>query len=139
MATKEDWLFRAEHMRLTAKFLEKRADVLREEAKDFLVQAARAQMMADKIEVDPNIEANANLVLWCVHVIGSDDVYAAESHVSAISRADELNRSIWSRPRPEGSEDICCFAYADVWPWTPEGHAKSLDKYQQEIASKKDR
>lgn len=27
------------------------------------------------------IEANANLTLWCVHVLGPDDVLAAPSHM----------------------------------------------------------
>lgn len=75
-------------------------------------------------DIADRIEANANRVLWCVHVIGPDDVYAESSHAQAVAKADELNRSVWSQDK--APEDVCCFAYADVWPWSAEEHAAAL-------------
>lgn len=74
--------------------------------------------------LEERIEANANRVLWCVHVLGADDLYAEPSHAAAVARAEELNKAIWSRE--SAPDDILCFAYADMWPWSAEQHAKAM-------------
>lgn len=79
--------------------------------------------------VEETIEANANRVLWCVHVIGPDEVYAEPSHAAAVAAADKLNRAVWSRA---GAPDVTCFAYPDVWPWSKEAHAEDLAKQTEE-------
>jgi hypothetical protein len=86
--------------------------------------AALGVLKLDDHTVAERIEANADLVLWCVHVIGPDDVHAQPSHAHAVAKADELNRALWSRA--DGPDDLLCFAYADVWPWSAEAHAASL-------------
>ena len=70
------------------------------------------------------IEANANLTLWCVHVLGSDDVHAAPSHDAAAVHAHEMNKALHGRVR--APDDVLCFAYAAPWPYSPEEHAESV-------------
>lgn len=82
--------------------------------------------------VEERIEANANRLLWCVHVAGPDDVYAEPSHASAIAKADELNRAVWSRPNVP--DDVTCFAYADIWPWSAEAHTEALITQAKDVA-----
>lgn len=76
---------------------------------------------------EAKIEANADLVLWCVHVLGPDDVHATASHAEAVSEANRLNVSLWSREN--APRDVLCFAYADVWPWSADAH--SVDRLAQ--------
>ena len=79
------------------------------------------------------IEANANLALWCVHVLGPDDVLAAPSHDAAATHAREWNKVLHSRV---GSpDDVLCFAYAAPWPHTPEAHAEAVKGWLQQVGS----
>jgi hypothetical protein len=73
------------------------------------------------------IEANANLVLWCVHILGPDDVIAAPSHDAAAVHARELNKTLHSRVG--APEDVLCFAYAAPWPHSPEDHADGVKNW----------
>ena len=87
--------------------------------------------------LEERIEANANLTLWCVHVAGPDDLYAEMTHAAAVARADELNRVVIHRGASD-TEDVLCFAYADVWPYSREDHAKAMkkDEAEQEVQRK---
>lgn len=78
------------------------------------------------------IEANANLVLWCVHVLGSDDVMAAPSHLAAHTHAHELNKAMHSRPSTPA--DVLCFAYAAPWPHSAEDHAADVAEWNTRVA-----
>jgi hypothetical protein len=71
------------------------------------------------------IEVNANLVLWCTHILGPDDVIAAPSHIAAEIHARELNKSLYSRTTVPADE-VLCFAYAAPWPHSKESHAKAV-------------
>lgn len=68
-------------------------------------------------------ESNADRVLWCVHVLGPDDVFAVKSHADAVSLADQMNRDVFAH---FGDTDILCFAYAAPWPHDHESHAAAL-------------
>jgi hypothetical protein len=70
------------------------------------------------------IEANANIVKWCVHVLGPDDVMAAPSHDAAVVRAHEMNKSLHGRV--SSPDDVLCFAYAAPWPYSDEEHATAI-------------
>jgi hypothetical protein len=83
---------------------------------------------------DERIETNANKLLWCVHVAGPDDVYAEPTHAAAVASAAKLNKAIWSRPSVP--EDVLCFAYADIWPWTSEQHAASMVEQSKKEAER---
>ena len=75
------------------------------------------------------IEANANILLWCVTVAGPDEVHAASSHADAVDRAAKMNRALHvdcAGMLPKTAQPILCFAYPAPWPWSPESHAKDL-------------
>lgn len=79
---------------------------------------------------DEKIEANANLIKWCVHVLGADDVIAAPSHAAAEVRAREINHAVLGRVSTPN--DVLCFAYAAPWPYSEETHAESVRKWDQD-------
>ena len=82
--------------------------------------------LADKIE------ANANLVLWCVHALGPDELYAAPSHAEAVDRAALLNMQIHDQLEKSGQDNtILCFFFADVWPYSVDDHAHALDEWNE--------
>ena len=76
---------------------------------------------------DQRIEANANLILWCVHILGMDDVHATTSHLEAVLQAQEHNNGFFSRPDLK-ADDILSFAYAAPWPHSKTSHADALAK-----------
>lgn len=73
------------------------------------------------------IEANADLVMWCVHILGPDDVMAAPCHDAAFVHARELNKAVHGRPN--SPDDVLCFAYPAPWPHSAEAHAESLKNW----------
>lgn len=75
------------------------------------------------------IEANANMALWCVHVLGPDDVLAAPSHEAAVVAARELNKRNHSRGTTV--DDVMCFAYAAPWPHSKDAHAKAVKDWMK--------
>ncbi len=82
-----------------------------------------------KDELKERIEKNANLVLWCVHVAGPNDIHAARTHAEAVADAEKMNQAIWSHDK--ALDDVLCFAFADVWPWSAEKHADDLKRRPQ--------
>ncbi len=83
--------------------------------------------------VEERMEANANLILWCIHVLGPDDVIAAPSHAAAVEGAEKLNKALWSREN--SPDDILCFSFADVWPWSDEQHSEDVKNYVARIGA----
>ena len=81
--------------------------------------------------LNDKIEANANLTLWCVHVLGPDDVLAAPSHEAAVVAAREMNKA-WHQSK-KAPTDILCFAYAAPWPHSKESHAEALPNWDAEV------
>ncbi len=77
------------------------------------------------------IEANADLTLWCVHVLGPDDVHAAPSHLAAVTQAHELNKALYSRADTK-CDDILCFSYAAPWPYDAESHKLAVLNWLKE-------
>lgn len=74
--------------------------------------------------LNEKIEANADLTLWCVHILGPDDVLAAPCHEAAVVHARELNKA--AHGRANAPADVLCFAYAAPWPHRPEAHAEAV-------------
>lgn len=68
-------------------------------------------------------EANADLTLWCVHTLGSDDVEPMPSHAAAVEAARRLNEAVFSKFK---ENDVLCFSYAAPWPHDAAGHAEYL-------------
>jgi len=75
------------------------------------------------------IEKNADLTLWCVHVLGPDDMYAAPSHADAVQKANQLNADFQSDFR---FADILCFAYAAPWPHSKAEHERRVKNWEAE-------
>ena len=73
------------------------------------------------------IEANANIVLWGVHVLGPDDVHAAPSHEAAAVHAHEMNKALHGKVG--APDDVLCFAYAAPWPHSRDSHAESVKNW----------
>lgn len=73
------------------------------------------------------IEQNADLIKWCVHILGPDDVLAAPSHDAAVVHAHELNKALHGRIGTPN--DILCFAYAAPWPHSSESHAEAVKNW----------
>lgn len=71
-------------------------------------------------------EANANLTLWCVHVLGPDDLHAMPTHEAAVMSAREMNYALYSKAATRTDDDVLCFAYAAPWPHSKEAHAGAL-------------
>lgn len=63
-------------------------------------------------------------ILWCVHVIGPDDLHAAPDFEAAVRMAAELSGAL----APHLSTDISCLPVVAVWPWSAKAHAESLAK-----------
>lgn len=79
------------------------------------------------MKLSEKIEANADLTLWCVHILGPDDVLAAPSHEAAATHARELNKAVHSKSSVP--DDVLCFAYAAPWPHGTEAHAKEVKNW----------
>ncbi len=79
-----------------------------------------------EMTLNEKIEANADLALWCVHILGPDDVLAAPSHDAAVVHARELNKAVHARP---AVDDVLCFAYAAPWPHSKDEHAEAVKNW----------
>ncbi len=77
--------------------------------------------------LNEKIEANADLTLWCVHVLGPDDVLAAPCHEAAAVRAREMNKAFHRDIKRV--DDILCFAYAAPWPHSKKNHAEYVKEW----------
>ena len=78
--------------------------------------------------------------LWCVHLIGPDDVIAYPDQQSAEREATLINEALerravahkgnanWPTPR----------AVAKIWPWSAEAHAADLAENIREMECKGD-
>jgi hypothetical protein len=73
-------------------------------------------------------------ILWCCHVRGPDDVYAAPDYETALMWSDVLNETNWkassglSVEDPKSFEDCLIKAVPAPWPHSAEAHAEDLPK-----------
>lgn len=69
--------------------------------------------------------------LWCVHVIGPDDVYACRSKAHAVLMAEDINAKLrqWAGQHPDVAVDPNIpqiSAVVAAWPHSASEHAKGL-------------
>ena len=65
--------------------------------------------------------------LWCLHIIGPDDVHAAPSKAHALRAAARFNDHF------EGiANGVLCRAVAEPWPHSAESHAESVERFCSE-------
>lgn len=76
-------------------------------------------------------------ILWCCHVRGPDDVYAAPDYETALAWSDILNEMNWrceKYPKPGAFEnprnyaDCLVKAVPAPWPHSAEAHARDMPK-----------
>lgn len=71
-------------------------------------------------------------LLWCCHVRGPDDIYAAPDYVTALAWSDAMNEINWKANSrlnigdPTSFQDCLIKAVPAPWPHSPEAHAKNL-------------
>ncbi|MFP3558042.1 hypothetical protein [Paraburkholderia sp. SIMBA_054] len=65
--------------------------------------------------------------LWCVHIEGLDDFVATMSREAAEREASAINAYLDSAKENEQAVTRTVHASATVWPFTPAGHARSLE------------
>lgn len=70
------------------------------------------------------VENNADLVKWCVHTLGSDDLVPVRSHGEAVAWANAQNDFVLSAVGVE--TDVLCYSYPLPWPHGDEAHAEAL-------------
>ena len=66
-------------------------------------------------------------ILWCVHIIGPDDLHAHPTFEAAEVHAIALNTAIRSQEeKAPALKEITCRAVVAIWPWSPEAHAAAI-------------
>lgn len=63
-------------------------------------------------------------ILWCVHILGPDDVIAKESYEAAEKHATELSDYIHGPDKPDLG--VLCLPIVAMWPWSAEAHRAAL-------------
>lgn len=75
-------------------------------------------------------------MLWCCHVRGPDDVYAAPDYETALKWADMTNALNWRGHHPLSYDDCLIKAVPAPWPYSAESHAENLPKSIADFTSK---
>lgn len=72
-------------------------------------------------------------ILWCVHVIGPDDVLAMTNYEAALFHADDLNAAMYARRggKPRHEYDPVIIAHPMEWPWSAERHAADMARGEE--------
>lgn len=70
--------------------------------------------------------------LWCVHILGPDDVYPAPSKEEA-ERAIEFMDGWWKKHHPADAALGAVGFEAIPWMYSPESYAKDVGKFYTEI------
>lgn len=70
------------------------------------------------------LKAQRANILWCMHVIGPDDLHAARDYDDAARMVAELLAALAA----DGRSDVTCLPTVAVWPWGAEAHSRALAK-----------
>ncbi len=81
--------------------------------------------MTDSTNLHEKIEYNANIVLWCMHVLGPDDVIPMVSYSDALKTSKEHNQALFELI-DQDQNNILCFAYPAPWPHDAQSHADAM-------------
>lgn len=70
-------------------------------------------------------------VKWCVHVLGPDEVFAANTFKEAVDRANEINQ-LWARDDIQAKMDeYCPRVWANVSLWRDAMGCDNDDRHQE--------
>lgn len=76
-------------------------------------------------------------ILWCVHVLGPDDLIAKASYDEAEKHATELRDFMYGPAMPFGEFAPMCLPIVAMWPYSVDAHAKALaEERVSELPSK---
>jgi len=78
-------------------------------------------------------EAQRTKVLWCVNILGPNDVHAAENFEQAVVLCNRLNTFFSATNKPE--HDILNLAIVARWPWGAMEHAEDLIETHQQFGA----
>lgn len=67
-------------------------------------------------------------ILWCVHVLGPDELIAKESYDAAEKHATELRDFMYGPAMPSSEYTPMCLPIVAVWPWSADAHRAELAK-----------
>lgn len=86
---------------------------------------------ADKAIVSAALDALAQAAptLWCLHILGPDDVHPAPSQAHAELAAANFNERF---SELSASAEVMCKAVAAPWPHDPTSHAESVHRFIQD-------
>lgn len=76
-------------------------------------------------------------LLWCVHILGPDELVAKESYEAAEKDATELREFMYGPDLPD--LDVMCLPIVAVWPGSAEEHAVALKEERERILKEKAR
>jgi len=65
-------------------------------------------------------------LLWCVHILGPDELVAFATYEEAEAHAQRLIDYLYDPTVPE--HDVLCLPIVALWPWSAEAHAAEIDK-----------
>jgi hypothetical protein len=77
-------------------------------------------------------------ILWCCHVRGPDDVYAAPDYETALRWSDIMNECNWMRGKdrqpPSSWADCLIKASPAIWPWSAQAHRANVPRSVRDFA-----
>jgi hypothetical protein len=65
-------------------------------------------------------------ILWCVHVLGPDDMHAMPSYDVAAKNVNELITALFTERT--ATLDVLCLPVVAVWPYSSEAHREDLKR-----------
>lgn len=68
-------------------------------------------------------------ILWCCHVRGPDDLYAAPDYATALRWSDAMNALNWCAGKhgtPTSYDDCLVKAAPAIWPYGAKSHAENI-------------
>lgn len=82
---------------------------------------------------EERLKATRAKLLWCVHILGPDELIAHESYDDAEKHARELNEYMHD-PANLPDLDVMCLSIVAVWTGSAKEHAAEVIKTKAEIA-----
>lgn len=82
---------------------------------------------------EERLEATRAKLLWCVHILGPDELVAHESYAAAEKHAAELNDYMHD-PANLPDLDVMCLSIVAVWTGSAKDHAAEVVKTKAEQA-----
>jgi hypothetical protein len=76
------------------------------------------------------LDAARAKVLWCMHVLGPDDLHAARSYDDAQRMVDDLTAHLVARGYIGG--DVFILPIVAVWPYSAQQHAAAVEAAAKE-------